>query len=406
MGNSLKIVEKGAANGSIQESIATPKPLQAGRPTIEGLYVHIPFCFHKCHYCDFYSITAGHNDPDRLKAFTDRLIAEIRLRATQCDLRPTTVFVGGGTPSLLPADQWRRLGRVLNELGNLDQATERTIEANPETVTEDRIAAWCEAGINRVSIGAQSFDPRRLKLLERHHDPAAVDRAVDLVRAGGIDNINLDLIFAIPGQTADDVADDLDRALALNPDHLSVYGLTFEPDTALTTRRDLGRIQEVDESRQRRMYQRVISRLADAGYEHYEISNWARPGRRCAHNLLYWHNRAWLGVGPSAASHVASWRWRNRPHLGQWMISDPEPPTEDHEHLPPDQRLGEQLMLGLRVREGIDLNRLDPPLDEDNPRRQTVDQFQVQGLLTMDEGHLRLTDRGLMVADSVLSELL
>ncbi len=372
---------------------------------IHGLYLHIPFCFHKCHYCDFYSIVdqAPHQD-GRQDAFIHALIGEIRGRAQFNNFRPRTLFIGGGTPTLLRADLWKRLLGALRAVGWLDHIREFTVEANPETVTPDLLRLLAGHGVNRLSIGAQSFQPDLLRTLERWHDPANVPRAVETARDAGVANINLDLIFAIPGQTAEDLERDLDAALACGPTHLSCYSLIFEPQTALARKRDLGRIQPADEALERDQYRRVIRRLAGEGFEHYEISNWARPGRRCEHNLTYWLNRNYLGLGPSASSHIDGRRWKNAARLGDYIAGSPDPPTEDHEQLSPDASFGEQLMLRLRLIDGAPLDWLEPRLD---PRRRAeVDRFLTQGLLDRTDTHLRLSETGLFVADALIARLL
>ena len=367
----------------------------------------MPFCFHKCHYCDFYSIVdAPGSDNDRQSAFTDALLREFEHRAASIELRPRSVFVGGGTPTLLRVDLWDRLLRCFSHRGLLDRVGEFTIEANPETVTPALMQRLAAGGINRVSIGAQSFHESSLKQLERWHDPASVPRAVETVWAAGIMNVNLDLIFAIPGQTMTMLDADLDRALALTPEHLSCYSLIFEPNTPLTTKLKLGRVSRVGEETEREMYAHVMTRLDAAGYEHYEISNWARPGKRCEHNLHYWRDADWLGLGPSAASHVAGRRWKNEAHVGRYIAGSPTPPAADVEHLPTDRRIGEQLMLGLRLREGVAFDWLSAHLPADDLRRETIDELIELRMLETSKSHLRLTHAGLFVADAVIAKLL
>ena len=384
-------------------------PLQQNlvkQSTIHGLYLHTPFCFHKCHYCDFYSIVEA-GDTDRQAAFVDRLIAELRHRAGQFGrLRPRTIFVGGGTPTLLRQPLWRRLLDALRDLGCLDQVTEFTVEANPETVTDGPTDTLVAGGVNRVSLGAQSFQPALLKTLERWHEPASVVRAVHTVRDAGIDNINLDLIFGIPGQTMAMLDADLRAVLDLGPTHLSCYGLTYEPNTAMTQRLRQGQITPADEDLERDMYDRVMTQLETAGFEHYEVSNWVQPGHRCEHNLIYWTNQNWLAVGPSGASHVAGWRWKNIAHLGRYLAQQPEPPVVDVEHLPAARQVGAMLMLGLRLREGVPVSWLDEYVPTTDPRRTTIRELTALGLLEATDAHLRLTRRGLFVADSVIAKLL
>ncbi|MEM6459713.1 MAG: radical SAM family heme chaperone HemW [Planctomycetota bacterium] len=377
------------------------------------MYLHLPFCFHKCHYCDFYSVvdppgSPGASGGDRQAAFTDALCAELRELADRLGgaLRPDTVFAGGGTPTYLRAELWDRLFGTLRDLGLLDRVAEFTVEANPETVTPDLMRRLAAGGVDRVSIGAQSFDRGSLAALERWHDPDSVPRAVDACRAAGIDNLSLDLIFAVPGQTLAMLDADLDRLLELEPTHLSTYGLTYEPQTPLAARLRLGRVTAVDDETERRMYERILERLGAAGFVQYEVSNWAKPGFRCRHNLHYWHNRDWLGAGPGAASHRGGHRWRNAPNLAAYLDAAPHPPTQDHERLDPDARLGERLMLGLRLREGIGLAWLDDHLPSGDRRHAAIDELIGLGMLERTATHLRLTRRGLFVADSVIAKLL
>ena len=400
-GHKLEFIPRGPAH----------QGTELGPAAIEGLYFHIPFCFHKCHYCDFYSIV---DQRDRQRWFTDALIGELTRQADRWPLRPGTIFVGGGTPTLLETGLWQRLLETMHQLGVLERVTEFTVEANPETVTDELLATLAAGGVNRLSIGAQSFDPALLKTLERWHEPASVQRAVTAARAAGITDVNLDLIFAIPGQTMAGLDRDLEARLALQPTHLACYSLIFEPETPLAEKKRQGRIQPVAEQQEAAMYERVIDRLDAAGFEHYEISNWAKRGEpgesaspyRCEHNLLYWHNANWLGLGPSAASHVAGRRWKNVAHLGQYLAEAPTPPTTDDERLDANGQLGEMMMLGLRTRDGLSRRWLAEALAGDDPRWRAIDQMVSQGLLERDRERVRLSQSGLFVADAVVAELL
>ncbi len=395
------------ANRQAEQAATTPcgTPAAADRKSLDGLYLHLPFCFHKCHYCDFYSVVdrPGH---DRQADFTDALIRELRSAADRHDLRPSTVFCGGGTPTLLRAELWQRLLGTLWELGVLDRCEEFTVEANPETVSRELMDQLVTGGVNRVSIGAQSFQRPLLQMLERWHDPDNVGRAVRLARDAGIDDVSLDLIFATPGQDVAMLDADLDAALALGPDHLSVYGLTYEPGTAMTARLRAGRVTRCDEDVEADMFDHVGARLAAEGFGRYEISNWARPAHACGHNLMYWTGGDWRGIGPSAASHVAGHRWRNAPDLARYLADSPDPPTLDHERLAGDDAVGERLMLMLRLRRGVPAAWLDENVPADHPRREELHQLRGLGLLEWHADHLRLTDVGLRVADSVIARLL
>lgn len=384
---------------------------RADRKPIHALYLHVPFCFHKCHYCDFYSIVDDRASGDRQEVFTHRLIAELDHRSSQADFtRPATIFVGGGTPTLLRPDLWRLLLDAIWRHADRSAVAEFTVEANPETVTPELMDILVAGGVNRVSLGAQSFNPALLKTLERWHDPASVPRAVGMVRAAGITNFNLDIIFAIPGQTLDTHHADLDAVLDIAPNHISSYGLTYEPNTAMTQRLKMRQFTPIDEDTERQMYAAVIARLAAAGFIHYEISNWARQSGshdfRCRHNLAYWTNLNWLGFGPGAASHVDGHRWKNQPHIGKYLDMRPEPPIVDQEYLPAERRAGEELMLRLRLSEGVPRGWIESRLPPADARHKKLRELVAIGMLEWAGDHLRLTPAGLFVADSVIAELL
>jgi oxygen-independent coproporphyrinogen III oxidase len=380
-------------------------PASAARA--EGLYVHVPFCFHKCHYCDFYSIAdRDHATGDKQGRFVDSLCAELRGWAEIGALRPRTVFVGGGTPTLLRIDLWERLLREMSRGGVLDDVQEFTVEANPETLSSELAQTLRRGGVNRLSVGCQSFQPELLHALERWHDPDSVGRAVRNARAAGIDNINLDLIFAIPGQRLDQLRDDLQRAVALEPDHLSYYGLTYEPNTTLAVKLRLGRVSAVGEELELAMYEAVLDDTEAAGFQQYETSNFARPSRRCEHNLVYWRRSEYLGLGPSASSHLAGERWKTEAHLGRYVRGCPVPPVVDRETLTPQQQRDEALMLGLRLREGVALETLEDMNLLDAPRSDAVARMIELGYVERTDTHLRLTRAGQPVADGVIASIL
>lgn len=371
---------------------------------IEGAYVHVPFCFHKCHYCDFYSLVETRG---REPAFVERLLKEMKAFHQQFDAEVETIFIGGGTPTLLAVELWLKLLDGIHTFVPLRGGGEFTVEANPETVTRELADVLVEGGVNRISIGAQSFNPAHLKTLERWHDPANVGRSVEVLRGAGVENINLDLIFGIPGQTLAEWESDLEAALLLQPEHVSAYSLMYEPNTPLTQKLKSGAIQRIDEDLEAAMFERSIDVLCDRGFEHYEISNWARKGGRCRHNLIYWENRNWWAFGPSASGHVDGVRWKNVPRLGDYLESDVWPPVTDVERLDEDARVGEELMLRLRLVEGIPTGELERMLARGRgERREIIKDHINSGLLELSGRRLRLTRRGLLLADSVMSSLL
>lgn len=366
-----------------------------------SVYVHVPFCVHKCHYCDFYSIVDNQN---RQAAFVDRLVREMQASRRFFLVPIRTIFVGGGTPTLLEPALWRTLGKAMNECLPLAPDGEFTVEANPETVTPELAEALVSVGVSRVSIGAQSFDARHLQMLERRHDPRNVQRSIEIFRSAGVKNINVDLIFAIPGQTLSEWERDLQHVIALQPSHISCYGLTYEPGTAMTQRLKLGQFARADDALEAEMYELAIDRLAAAGFEHYEISNWAMPSRRCRHNLAYWMNQNWWALGPSASGHVNGLRWKNVPRISDYLAGvDAFPPVIDVERVDADARAGEALMLRLRLLDGVPRDVLAQLLNDE--RRAAVERHTAAGLLEWHNDALRLTRRGLLLADTVLSDL-
>jgi oxygen-independent coproporphyrinogen-3 oxidase len=409
-----------AAPQSATAAQAALDPADLPPTEIDALYVHIPFCFHKCHYCDFYSITR--QDPARMERFVELILREADswVRQRHLRLRPRTIFFGGGTPTLLPIAAMRRLLSRLRGLLDYSMVNEWTVEANPATVTQEYCEMLRGEGVDRISFGAQSFDIAELKVLERHHDPEDVPRSVEIARAAGFSRINVDLIYAIPGQTLESWAQTLDRAIALRTPHLSCYNLTFEPNTPIAVKRRLGLIHPAEEDIELQMLLHTRQRLAQAGLPAYEISNHAVEGEACRHNLCYWTGGNYIGLGPSAASHVGpreptapdarGWRWKNRPHLGEWerAVAADTLPAAEVETLAPPQRAGELAMLLLRLTRGLeyadfaDRTGFDARAIYSDP----ITRFTRAGLLESDGTGVRLTARGLPVADAIAAEFL
>ncbi|WP_373058392.1 radical SAM family heme chaperone HemW [Gemmatimonas sp.] len=319
------------------------------------LYLHVPFCARRCSYCDF-SIAVRKQVPWR--AFADAVDAELRLRgASQSCGALSTLYLGGGTPSRLGGEGVERLFEQLHRHVRLDAHAEVTLEANPEDVSAEAVAAWRRAGVNRVSLGVQSFDDRVLSWMHRVHDADAAVRAVETLRAGGIDSMSLDLIFAAPATLERDWSEDISRLLALAPDHISLYGLTIEPHTPLGRWQERGEVEEAPEELYERQFLESHERLRAAGFEHYEVSNFAMPGRRARHNSAYWQNVAYLGIGPSAHGFDGSERRWNHSALAAWesALTAGLDPVDGSETLTGQNREAEMVYLGLRTIDGLEL---------------------------------------------------
>jgi len=375
-----------------------------------SLYLHVPFCFHKCHYCDFYSIV---DTRDRQEAFTTRLERELRSLAPLARDPLGTLFVGGGTPTLLRPDLWERLLRTLHGHFGLSPETEFTVECNPETATEELFGVLVAGGVNRISVGAQSFNPVHLKTLERWHNPESVARALELAAGAGIGRRSLDLIYAIPGQTLDELRSDLRTALSLPIDHLSAYALTYEPGTAMTARLERGTFEPAPDGLEADMQLLVHETLRDRGFARYEVSNYARAGGECRHNLAYWRQDNWLAGGPSASGHLDGRRWKNTPRLDTYLGSDDGgfAPVVDHETPDPRRNLAERIMTGIRVREGLDAQAVASEAEAIDPAspgrlRAQADRHRELGWLEPDADRWRLTDAGFLFADRVAGDLM
>jgi oxygen-independent coproporphyrinogen III oxidase len=323
---------------------------------VRHLYVHVPFCARRCSYCDF-SIAVRQVVP--VDDYVSAVRAELLLRFPDSEpWEVDTLYLGGGTPSRLGGDGVARLLDVLRARVRLAPHAEVTLEANPDDVSAGEVSAWRAAGVNRVSLGVQSFDDRALAWMRRPHDGARAAGAVDVLRAGGIDNVSVDLIFALPATLDRAWEDDLARALALAPSHLSLYGLTIEHATPLGRWVARGEVAEAPEERYEAEFMRAHEVMTQAGFEHYEVSNFARPGRRSRHNWAYWSGAAYVGIGPAAHGFDgASRRW-NVAAYEQWRrrLAAGEDPVAGSEALTDENRLTEAVYLGLRTAAGLRLS--------------------------------------------------
>jgi oxygen-independent coproporphyrinogen-3 oxidase len=374
---------------------------------IRAVYVHVPFCRKLCGYCDFYSVVPA---APAVTPLVDALLRELDDYCSQQALAVETVFVGGGTPTALPPGELQRLLARLRELPAGGQPLEFTVEANPATVTPQLAGMLACEGVNRISIGAQSFNAADLAVLERSHSPAQVAETVAACRRAGLAQVNLDLIFAVPGQTLESWLSSLGAAIELRPEHLSCYALTFEPGTRLHDQLQAGKIARVDSDLDATMYERTIDTLSAAGYEHYEISNFARPGHECRHNLVYWHNEPYLGIGPSAAGFAGGVRYKNVADVAAYAeaVLAGRRPRAEEERRSPEQRARETAMLELRLTEGIDRRRFAGRHGRDPVVffAEVVRLHGQRGLLEVTDSRLRLTRPGLLLADTVIADFL
>jgi len=371
-----------------------------------GLYLHAPYCHSKCGYCDFYSVALGTRDAwPVVRAIGEEL--DSRLSDDPPLIR--TIFFGGGTPTVLDALQLRHILRMLNERMDPSALLEFTVEANPATVDDEKAALLVSYGVTRVSMGAQSFFPDELASLERLHSPDDIDPSVAVLRRHGVGQINLDLIFGIPGQTLETWTHSLRRAIDLNPDHIACYGLTYEPGTRLTEMHDTGRLTSCDNELEAEMYLWAIEQLGNAGFLQYEISNFAKPGRECRHNLLYWHNEPYVGVGPSATGCLQNRRYKNIADVNEYVrriaqFGDAEASSEE---ITPAMLIDEMLMMQLRLSAGLDLSSFHrrTGLDATAHFEPTLTSLRERGMIRVSSSAIALTHQGRLIADAVIAEL-
>ncbi|HZW07889.1 MAG TPA: radical SAM family heme chaperone HemW [Phycisphaerales bacterium] len=422
----VSVTVGGSARRSVRAAAVLPAP-DGGRP-VRSLYIHTPFCSHKCHYCDFYSfVDDGTWGKDVQGAFVERLIGELRALAPWARGAPLrTVFVGGGTPSLLRVELWERLLRVLaaefdlsviREAGasagvQADGLPEFTVECNPESASAELMGVLHAGGVTRVSMGAQSFVARHLETLERTHDPANVARGIENARAAGIGRQSVDLIYAIPGQMAGEWESDLDAALSLGTTHLSCYNLTYEPQTRMTSRMKRGEFVPVDEDLEAEMFEAASRKLVAQGLERYEVSNYAVPGMESRHNLAYWLQEDWLAAGPSASGHVRGVRTKNVGNLRMYLEGEGTSLLSDAEPVDPVRAVRERLMTGVRLARGVDGAEMVAAAEGVVPGAgerllSVVEELKGDGLLAPDGVRWRVGgERGWLLADWIAKRLM
>lgn len=374
---------------------------------MKGVYIHIPFCVSRCRYCDFYSTTCLDRREDYIQAVVQEAAGRI---ADGSDIR--TIYFGGGTPSQLTAGQVKRIVESLRlgkegierkegtESKESKESREVTMEVNPGDVTVEYLRAVREAGINRLSIGIQSFRDELLQRIGRRHTAQQAIEAVHAARQAGLDNLSIDLIYGLPGQTMQMWQQDIEQALALHPEHISTYCLSYEEGTVLTRMRDEGQISEQDDDTLNEMYDTLCQQLKDAGYEHYEVSNFALPNRRSRHNSSYWNDKPYIGLGAGAHSYDGQVRSWNPSDLDAYIAGTlAHNLLVESETLTPEQKHEESIMLRLRTSEGVSRDLL-------TGREPIVQRYIASGLLVEKDGNIIATQQGLHILNTIITDLI
>ncbi|MBQ7290612.1 MAG: radical SAM family heme chaperone HemW [Clostridia bacterium] len=385
-----------------------PKP-----PRPIGLYVHVPFCVHKCAYCDFYSVT----DLNLMREYTSAVVAHIRskkkfLKNTVVE----TIYFGGGTPSLLPVAQLERILNAIYSTANVAPDAEITLEANPGTLTSKNLSAYKKMGINRLSIGLQSADDEELSAISRIHTRAEFENSFMLARMEGFNNINVDLIYALPKQTKTKLFGNIDYVISMNPEHISLYGLTIEPETPFGKNKEiLSTIPDEDE--QYEMYMSACKRLEECGYFQYEISNFAKKDRGCKHNMKYWMNKEYISFGPAAASFVENTEYTYARDIELYLsnlknekaLRVVDEDTGETEHVLDDEELETRfVMLHFRLRAGINTGeyRQKFGLSFEKIYEDKLEKYMKDKYIVRTEHGFRLTRRGMLISNTILSDIL
>ena len=375
-----------------------------------GIYIHIPFCLSKCAYCGFYSIPSL----KRKDEFLEALKQEIVTRKDELHGEKVgTVYFGGGTPSILKVEEIETILKILHEHFEIDPEAEITLEANPDTLSLDYLVSLRKLGVNRLSIGIQSFFDNDLQYLSRRHDAQHAQQCVAWAKEAGFENISLDLIYGLPTSDADQWNRNLDRFLAMEVPHLSAYALTLEPNSILTKQIEMGKTMPVNEDDAVRDYEILCQRMAQAGFLHYEISNFCKPGMHSRHNASYWFGTPYLGLGPSAHSYDGVTRRWNGSSLEGYVevrrqkLEDRSQKTDEKEMLTPEQQYDEYVMLRLRTMWGIDLKYLKREMGErfSTYCEQKAQPLIAQGRLSQTREFLYLTDEQMLFADGIAEEL-
>jgi putative oxygen-independent coproporphyrinogen III oxidase len=380
---------------------------QARRNAPLGIYLHSPFCVSHCTYCDFY--TRAFSGESQVRSFAQGLARGLRLSAEDLGVvgrEVDTVYFGGGTPSLLSPADLEAVMHALRSTFQLEPDAEISIESNPESVTREKLSDFRSLGVNRLSLGVQSFEPAILQTLGRAHSGARARQAFEEARRAGFENVSFDLMLALPGQSLDILKQDLRTSSELAPDHLSAYLLEMDKETALRARIERGELKPATEDEAADMYETTRTVLTRAGFRHYELSNFALPGKECRHNLKYWTDLQFVGFGPSAWSYLDGRRFREAADLEGYLdaVRRGAPPRREDMEGEARERIEEALFAGLRLVDGVDLAKLGRNYGVEDPlgdRRQAVRDLEEAGFVSLEGGRLRLTRRSYSIANEI-----
>lgn len=377
---------------------------------VRGIYIHFPFCIKKCSYCDFYSVTI--RSENLLDEYVDSLVNEIKLKSPKYkDSDIETVYLGGGTPSLLGARQFSLIINAITKNFNLAEDIEITVETNPVTINESKLKSYINAGLNRISLGVQSFSPHDLKILARSHDVKQVYETIDLMQKLGLENYNLDLIYGIPNQTVEKWLKNLEIAVSLAPSHISMYLLQLDPETPLGTKVINNKVVMLEDEIELTMYNEGINYLEANFFEHYEISNFSKPNYQCKHNMIYWKGKEYLGFGPGAVSFIGNLRCINKPQIVDYincLALKKFPPTEVLEEMNDKQLMEDNIILGLRLTEGIEVEDFNRKFNTNLllEYKDPIEDGIAKNLLKIEKGFLKLTKMGYFLSNQVLCQFI
>ena len=372
-----------------------------------GLYLHFPYCISKCPYCDFNSYQL--KEDNQISSYISALYQEIAAYSQKLKKSNIkTIYLGGGTPTILSGTQIFNILEFCKENFMVDKDAEITIEANPGTVDSEKIKLLIDSGINRLSLGAQSFNNRFLKKLGRIHNTQEIIDSYYLAREAGFKNINIDIMFALPDQTTEDLQVTLKKAVSLKSDHLSLYNLTIKPGTEYHNKYKRGKLKLLTEDEEFDMYNWAINYLEDNGFEHYEIANFAHPHKRSEHNLIYWQNKPYLGVGAGAYSFIRGYRYMNYEEPARYIkeVTSGKSPIDNGEKLSLRKRMIETIILGLRTKDGVIYKKFKKrfKVDINNTFHKQIKKLVNLGLLQRDDNRIKLTRKGIFLADTVFRE--